>query len=353
MFDAKPFLDSLYTKARRSFSAPRDVSRIPEWRDALSASLWRRLGMDKLPYRGAAGNAKDAPGNNAASLRYNIMEETETDGFLLRLVSLEDGEGYRLPCYIVFPQGAAGAGSGPFPAALAVHGHGCGARSAVGLPPGGGGPDFALRIAEKGFVVAVPELLGFGRRRLPEFALLPPEEKACERIASILLLYGQTLAARRVYDTALALDYLLSLPEAQKDGACAMGFSGGAMVCMLSAIFDARIKAAALCSYPNLFKTSIIEKRHCIDNYIPGILEDAEMSDLLSLIAPRPLFLSSGIDDPIFPVTGAREAFFQVEEVYKLCGVEKELTLEIFEGAHEISDKKVYDWLLARSKHER
>jgi predicted esterase len=338
-FDAAPFLDGLYAKAKRSLSVPPEASALAEWKVALTQTLARLLGMDRLPKR-----------NGAA--RTELLEESESDGFVVRRVLLDDGEGYRLPCYAVFPKTADG---GPLRAAVALHGHGYGSRSAVGLPPKGSaapfdqnsGLDFALKIAARGFAVAAPELLGFGDRRLPEMALSPPEEKACERIASLLTLYGETLAARRVYDGRLALDYLLSLEGVKKDGAAAMGFSGGAMICMLLSIFDGRIQRAAVCGYPNLFKTSIIAMRHCIDNYIPGILDYAEMPDLLSLIAPRPLFLSSGINDPIFPVDGAREAYRYVKQAYELYGAEENLVFEIFEGGHQISGAKVYDWIAA------
>ena len=46
--------------------------------------------------------------------------------------------------------------------------------------------------------------------------------------------------------------------------------------------------------YLNTFEHSIGSLSHCIDNYVPGILNWAEMHDVAGLIAPRPLFVESG-----------------------------------------------------------
>ena len=44
---------------------------------------------------------------------------------------------------------------------------------------------------------------------------------------------------------------------------------------------------------------------HCIDNYVPGILNWAEMYDVAGLIAPRPLFSEAGEQDTIFPIAAS------------------------------------------------
>ena len=50
---------------------------------------------------------------------------------------------------------------------------------------------------------------------------------------------------------------------------------------------------------------------HCIDNYVPGILDWAEMHDIAGLIAPRPLLAESGELDNIFPIKASVESFGQ------------------------------------------
>jgi len=55
---------------------------------------------------------------------------------------------------------------------------------------------------------------------------------------------------------------------------------------------------------------------HCIDNYVPGILNYAEMYDVAGLIAPRPLFVESGEKDNIFPIAASKASFERVKKVY-------------------------------------
>ena len=58
--------------------------------------------------------------------------------------------------------------------------------------------------------------------------------------------------------------------------------------------------------YLNTFRDSIGSLAHCIDNYVPGILNWAEMHDIAGLIAPRPLFVESGEKDNIFPIAASK-----------------------------------------------
>jgi hypothetical protein len=74
---------------------------------------------------------------------------------------------------------------------------------------------------------------------------------------------------------------------------------------------------------------------HCIDNYVPGILNWAENYDVASLIAPRPFFSEGGDQDHIFPVHATRAAFQQVKKVYEVFGVPERAQQEIFSGGHQ------------------
>ena len=69
--------------------------------------------------------------------------------------------------------------------------------------------------------------------------------------------------------------------------------------------------------YLNTFRDSILSLSHCIDNYVPGILNWAEMYDVAGLIAPRPLFAESGEKDDIFPVAASRASFARVKKSTK------------------------------------
>ena len=74
---------------------------------------------------------------------------------------------------------------------------------------------------------------------------------------------------------------------------------------------------------------------HCIDNYVPGILQWAEMYDLAGLIAPRPLIAESGTRDPIFPIASSRESFERVKKIYEVFGADQAVEHEVFDGVHQ------------------
>jgi hypothetical protein len=79
---------------------------------------------------------------------------------------------------------------------------------------------------------------------------------------------------------------------------------------------------------------------HCIDNYVPGILNWAENYDVAGLIAPRPFFSEGGTRDPIFPVAATRESFRRVKKVYEVFGASDLAQQEIFDGKHEFHGVK-------------
>lgn len=200
---------------------------------------------------------------------------------------------------------------------------------------------------KQGFVVAAPEVLGFGDRRLAEdLTSGEPGRNSCFRLSSALLMAGQTMAGCRIYETMRALDYLQEREEVDGERIGIMGISGGGLVAGFTAALDERISNAVVSGYANTFEASILTRHHCLDNYIPGILLEAEMPDLLGLIAPRGLFLEAGDADPLFGPAGARQALDRLEQIYAAEGHVGQLAADFFTGGHEIHGEPAYAWLL-------
>jgi predicted esterase len=239
------------------------------------------------------------------------------------------------------------------PAVIACHGHGYGSKEIVGLEPDGKTPakepgyqqQFAVELVKRGFVVAAPELLGFGDRKTEEDAR-KDAYSSCHAISTYLLHMGHTMAGHRVYETIRVADYLLTRSDVQADRIGIMGISGGGLVALFAAALDERIRAAVISGYVNMFKDSILSIHHCVDNYIPGLGRHAEMPDIAGLVAPRPLLVESGKQDPIFPIEATKQAYAQLRKVYQLLGEEGKLEADFFEGDHRISGAKAYDWLI-------
>ncbi len=111
----------------------------------------------------------------------------------------------------------------------------------------------------------------------------------------------------RVWDVMRTIDWIEHAPGSRCQEVGCVGISGGGTCTQFAAALDTRIKAAFISGYLNTFRDSIMSIEHCIDNYVPGILNWAESYDVAGLIAPRFLFSEGGDKDPIFPVAATRE----------------------------------------------
>jgi hypothetical protein len=85
---------------------------------------------------------------------------------------------------------------------------------------------------------------------------------------------------------------------------------------------------------------------HCTDNYVPGILNWAEMYDVAGLIAPRPLFAESGERDTIFPIAASRASFAKVKAMYEVFGAGDVVEHEVFDGPHSFWGKRGIPFLV-------
>src|SRR5262249_31767694 len=118
------------------------------------------------------------------------------------------------------------------------------------------------------------------------------------------------------------------------------GIWGGGTVTLFAAALEPRLQVAMVSGYLNTFRDSVGSLAHCVDNYIPGILNWAEMHDIAGLIAPRPLFVESGEKDNIFPIQASRESFEKVQSIYKVFDSAELVEQEVFPGEHSFWGKR-------------
>jgi len=284
-------------------------------------------------------------------LQPQVLEHKEYPDFYMERVSYTTMEHVNVPVLVLIPK----LGDGPWPAVLACHGHGNGQLDAVGLDADGNELSepgihqrFAVQLVRKGMLVVIPEVMGFGARRNAEDIQDNRNSTSCATLSAHLLMHGRTLAGMRVYETIRALDYIQSRSDANPDSIGLYGFSGGSLIGAYAAVLDERIKAIVLSCWMNTFAESILSIRHCIDNYLPSILLDAEQPDLVRLIAPRPLFIEAGEHDHIFPVQAARQSVKMLAESYAACGASEQLDYDIHPGKHEISGRSAVPWLYSK-----
>lgn len=292
-------------------------------------------------------------------LQARQLECVELSTIVRERVEYRVAEGLTVLAYVVTPKPQINSIRHKRPTIIALHGHGWGSREMVGLLPNGkpnvnddhissGHGTIVHQLSERGFVVVVPEIVGFGDRILTQDeGGDDPKANSCFPLAAALLLAGKTLAGLRVAEASRAVDYVLQREDTDPDRIGVIGFSGGGMIASLVAALDDRICAAAIYGYSNTYRGSILARRHCLDNYLPGVLQYAEMPELLGLIAPRPLFIESGLEDPLFPVEHVQKAISEIKAIYREMACEEQFAFDLFEGGHEINGRHSIDWLVS------
>ena len=95
-----------------------------------------------------------------------------------------------------------------------------------------------------------------------------------------------------------------------------------------------RIRYAMPSCYFCTFRDSLMSIYHCADNYVPGILQYAEMADVMGLFAPRPVVIVAGEQDDIFPIDATRRAFDDLKVIYEAAGAGDRCHLVVGSGGH-------------------
>ena len=282
-----------------------------------------------------------------------VLETVRKDGYEQRKVEITSEPGVRLPVYVLTPQG----GQGPFPMVIALHGHGSGVQEVIGEPQDEQvaahmrrcNHDYGRQLARQGFLVFAPEQRAFGERREPEDVAQAPGQSSCRQASMNALLLGRTMVGMRVWDVMRVIDYAAQYADetglGKSDTLGCVGLSGGGTVTTFAAAMDPRITTAVISGYFCTWQWSIMAMRHCEDNYVPGILRHAEMADIGALIAPRPLLIEAGTEDPIFPLPGVRDAHEKLAAVYDLLDAPERLALDVFAGEHQWHGTLSVDWL--------
>jgi hypothetical protein len=277
-------------------------------------------------------------------LQFQTLEIRNYPGYRREKFMFESRPGLGVLGYLLTPTGK----KAPHATVVCVPGHGRGVDDIVGIDENGKDRlkkvfyqyDFAIQVVEHGMAAVAIEPMAFGCRRDATNKKKGLTQSACQPTAGSALLLGETMIGWRVWDVMRTIDWIETRPELDSKRIGCLGISGGGTCTQFSSALEPRIKAAFVSGYLNTFRDSIMSVSHCIDNYVPGILNWAENYDVASLIAPRFFFSEGGSRDPIFPVHATKEAFAKVKRVYEVFGAPEHAQQEIFEGVHEFHGKQ-------------
>jgi hypothetical protein len=231
----------------------------------------------------------------------------------------------------------------------------------------------ALHLVRRGFVTFTYDALCFGERH----------DAASGHYGDAIPFYRRhprwSLLGKMIWDLQRAIDYLETLDFVDRSRIAGIGHSHGGYTTLFAMAFDERIRAGVSnCGFDafridgNTFRWSkatallpllgfyVSNPRINMDFYraVPdsGVVEvPFEMHELLALIAPRPLRLSTSDEDFVFPNGGwsARRALARLEPVYELLGARENLSSFFFSGGHNFApeaSENAYAWLERRVK---
>ncbi|HUW83082.1 MAG TPA: alpha/beta hydrolase family protein [Phycisphaerae bacterium] len=278
-----------------------------------------------------------------------VMEIQSFDGYSRHLLHLHTDDGVVVPMFMLVPDGIAE----PVPAVLAIHGHGPGKCIPVGQPPAGydrqgmiveGQRDYAVQAVRAGMIAIAPDLRGMGELVLDD-EVSRREGRSCVQMSMRAIQCGQTLLGMRVADLMQIVTWLRERPDVDADRIAATGNSGGGTCTLFLAAVDTRVAAAVPSCYFCTFADSILAIHHCPDNYVPDLQLYGEMYDVAGLIAPRPLLIVAGKDDPIFPLAGVRNAYAKLEKIYAAADAADRLELYVGDGGHRYFSQRVWPFL--------
>ena len=262
-----------------------------------------------------------------------VIGTTDCGSYLQHKLLYETSPNVMVPAWLLVPTSATP--EEPAPGVLAFHGHGDGKDQLVSRS---NEPNiyrsFARRYAERGFVVLVPDAIGFGERATDFHRY--GQRDACNVNFLRAALFGMNLLALNIQDDRRGLEILADRPEVDGNRIGCAGLSFGGTRTMYLAALDERIRAAVVSGYLTTFTAYALNTGNfCGSQFLPGIYRYADVADLHGLIAPRSLLIEAGRADRGFPIEASRLAYTQLAGIYAAAGSPDRLERDEFDGGHE------------------
>jgi dienelactone hydrolase len=308
-----------------------------------------------------------APPNTKPPLEPRVIEEIARDNHTLRKLVYQTEPGEFAPGYLLVPKNIQSIRARA-PVVICPHQTTqAGKREPAGLA---GNPQLqtALHLVERGYVTFTYDALCFGERH----------DAASGHYGDAIPFYRKhprwSLMGKMIWDLNRAIDYLLTLDFIDPERVASIGHSHGGYTTLFAMAFDERIKAGVSnCGFDtfridgNTWRWSratallpllgfyVSNSRINMNFYraVPdsGVIEvPFDLHQLLALIAPRPLLLSTSDEDFVFPNGGwsARRALARVEPIWRLLGAADRIGSYFFNGGHSFpaeASLKAYEWL--------
>ena len=291
------------------------------------------------------GKLLELLGDSSSPSQWTSVEQSRTEFakyVQLELLLTADGVP-SLPVYLLIPKGLKAGQRAP--GVVCVHGHGpYGNDAIVGRRDLDGAAehidklkyDYGRQFAERGYLVAAPCMIPFGRRvNQDSYGGKDPCAVTFVRMQAL----GQLPITANIRDLRWSIDLLQSRPEVDRQAIGCAGLSyGGRMTMMVTAV-DERIRVASVSGALNLLQERMTLRHSCGSQMIPGLLNYGDYSEIGSLIAPRPCVWETGSRDGLIVPKWDEVFRDRLRRAYGALGAAENLHFDRFEGGHEWSGR--------------
>ena len=279
-----------------------------------------------------------------------VTDREQRDGYEARKIRFNLSEWSRVPAYLLVPEG-----EGPFPAIVLLHDHG--AHFSIGkekmVRPFYVAPEvmedadqWASQcydgqyvgdyLARHGYVVLAVDALFWGERGRKEGT----SYDAQQALASNFLQMGASWGAFINVDDMRSAEFLASLPFVDKERVGSLGFSMGAYRSwMLAALTDVVRASASICwmnTTEHLMTLTNNQNKggSAYAMLIPALRRYLDYPHVASIACPKPTLFFNGTRDKLFPIEGVKDAYQEMEAVWKSQGASDHLVTKLWDEKH-------------------
>lgn len=279
-----------------------------------------------------------------------VTDREQRDGYEARKIRFNLSEWSRVPAYLLVPEG-----EGPFPAIVLLHDHG--AHFSIGkekmVRPFHVAPEvmedadqWASQcydgqyvgdyLARHGYVVLAVDALFWGERGRKEGT----SYDAQQALASNFLQMGASWGAFINVDDMRSAEFLASMPFVDKKRVGSLGFSMGAYRSwMLAALTDVVRASASICwmnTTEHLMTLTNNQNKggSAYAMLIPALRRYLDYPHVASIACPKPTLFFNGTHDKLFPIEGVRDAYREMETVWKSQGASDRLVTKLWDEKH-------------------
>ena len=278
------------------------------------------------------------PWPKTKNLKVRLRETIKKDGYTIESLYYNVEPDDQVPALLLIPDGVTS--SKPAPAVICLHQHQF--RYGKNEPAGLDGAPMhhtGVALAREGYVVLCPDMLCFGERRDEKL-----KNGNYERFEFLrYLVNGKCLAWKNILDIKHAVDMLVRRREVDSERLGCYGHSMGSTNTYMVGPWEPRLKCFVCnCCLPTYKAIHREHMLHCFPNYVPGLLQYGETSNIAALIAPRPLHMNFGELDGGSPIDEVRNGLKTITEAYAAANAKQNFSSFIEQDTGHVLSKEMW-----------